>query len=596
MFSANQPFRILVYNGSGTLQGELTGVQSVDTTVSLDRVGRCTFTVIANQYSVRWIVSGASFDIYTEKEGYIGRFYLLDFDASYGFIRVNCEDELTALLRYTVGFRRDYNFDAVDTVIADLLSVAGWSGVIDSGIGNTSVTFEGESILAAVDVLRDRWGVHYRRSTIASSLDFGAFGDDSGVLFTNLSGQVPSMYSTNNNAYSFSENSFRRNEDASEIYNRIIATGGGQGEAEFTIENSVVGSYTVNTGTNLDGSNYFYIEDAASIALYGLRTKVVKFTGIRALSNNDTDIQRAKDAVKYAAETYLRRHKDPIVEISLSVVDLRANVRVGDLVTVVYRAVGDDSNIPYIDVNAQYYVMDISTQRDTKGGHTSSVELCSTDDRRTADTDVMVDVIRDVEVLKLHIQPYPFRYESTGQDYVGKDQITLANRDAVFKLEVDNTITKLTKVRLRFKTRPLIVNQLIASPATSPWSVVYNIIEGDQHPKGLNLLIDGVNVSSTYGGPWNERISGTPGFSWAIGEYDNNELNVNIDITDSILNSPYGIYADHDITFRVIADRNSWSYIVPGHGATSSFTGDATSGIVECNLRVQGIATGIVPT
>jgi len=457
------------------------------------------------------------------------------------------------------------------------------------------VTYEGESVFAAIDVMRDRWYQHFRLGTIANQLEFGAFGADNGFLLQGFEGVTTDLFQANENSAHIS--SIRETIDVSGVYNRIVATSGGQGsEAELTIGSTAVGDYPVLSGLNQDGTSYYYIQDNASIAAYGLRTKVVKFPNIRPISNNLVDIQRAKDATKYAAEAYLRQKKEPIYQYSIEVVGIRSNLRVGDQAHVIYRSLAGTNGIPYLSVDDMFYLMDIRYSRDSKGQRRTALTVCTTSQRRTSDQDVIVDVIRDISVLKLHLQPTAFWKESESQDFCGNDWLRLLKRDAKFSVEIDNSITKLTKVRIRFKSRPLAVQGLIGQPSLSPWESAYMIIEGDQHPKEVHLFIDNVDVSVKYGGPWNIRLSGTPGFGWTAGQYQNNALDVKLDITDDILNSPSGLYANHEVRFRAMADPNAFAYIIPGHGVGTSINGDATSGIIVCNIQIQGITQGIQPT
>lgn len=590
-------FLIYVLNSSNVRvgNGAITSATQLKDTRSLDKVGNLVFNIPASDPMVAYIQDGARFDVYDSVDGYLGRYYRkgdnLDSNAQGNdMLQVSAEDQITLLKRDFVGFRRQYTYTPVDEVILDLLEIVGFTATVDAGIGNTSVVYEGESVMIAVDEMRDRWGQHFRNESL-NRLEFGALGAVSDVLLTNLNGVIGALGEDLGAIISIKRS---RVEDA--VYNRIIPLGGGQGEAQTTIEGTDgFGDYETLTGTNQDGSNYYYIQDGASIAIYGLRTRIVQFPSINPISNNDTDIERARVAVKLAGEAYLARQVETKIQLNMTVVGLPAALNVGDRVKVQYKGYGEGATLPYIDVDDFFYVMDITRSRRSDGRRDADLVLCSVDERRTADTDIMVDVIHDLSSLRLHIQPHPFWSENTWTDFIGLDALTLAKRRAIFKLEIDDSITRVTKVRIRFKSRPLFVNQLIASPAVSPWSVVYNLIEGDQHPKDIKLYIDGIDVTSKYGGTWNPRLSGTPGTSWSIGQYANEELDVTLDITEDIVDSPYGLRADHIIMFESVADRNIWSYIIPGHGATSSFTGDATSGTIELNVRVQGVTQGIVP-
>lgn len=581
MASTDSPFRIVVLSAAGIALGESSNVSSLQNQVSLDKMGKCTITLPATEPIVALINPGVIIDCYDEIDGYIGRYYYSERNKSDSSnsanVTVTCFDNLVALTRQFVGFRRAYNFVAVDQVVANLLSLAGWTGIIDSGIGNTTVDYEGESVFAAVDVLRDRWYQHYRLGDIANQMEFGAFGEDSGLLLQNLQGQVQSLFEQNRNIAHVSN--INENVSADTLYNRIIPTSGGQGsEAEITIAGSLVGIYAIHAGVNQDGTFYYYIQDDASVALYGIRTKIVKFTGIHPLSNNTTDILRAIDATKYAAEAYLTQHKDPVATYSLDVIGLRANIKVGDLFHLDYRSVTNGSD-GYLDADEMLFLMDITYSRDSNGSRQATLSGCTTAQRRTSDVDVMTDVVRDISVLKLHIQPEAYWSENTWQEVISSGDGVAGGynvaRPAQFKVEIDNSVMKLTKVRLRFKTF-LLTGTTIGDATTG----VFAPTQAQHYPTAISLSIDGIDRTTFYGGPWNPE----PG---------NAQVDVTLDITNDIANAIGGMAQNHTIVFScaIPAATQEMSIYVANHSNPIKMT----LGAVQCNIRVQGITQGIVP-
>lgn len=582
MSSTDAPFRIVVYSAAGVPLGESSSVTSLSTNSSLDKIGSCTITIPATEPIVALITAGVYIDCFDEVDGYIGRYYYktrsIRDGSTGGMMQLTCDDNLTSLQRYFVGYRRKYSNENVDVVIADLLAVAGWTGVIDTGIGLTTVDYEGESVFAAIDVLRDRWYQHFRLGTEPNQFEFGSFGADSGVVLQNLEGQMQALFEANSNIAHVS--SISETISTETLYNRIIATGGGQGsEAELTIEDATFGTYPVLSGLNQDGSSYYYIQDDDSIAQYGVRTKVVKFPSIRPLANNVTDIQRAVEMVKVSAEAYLKQHKDPIVSYSLEVIGLREGVRVGDQVRLDYRSTAPSGNEQYLRVNDMFYLMDIRYNRSTGGQRSASLTICTTTQRRTSDTDVIVDVVRDISVLKLHVQPYPYWTENTWQEPIssgdGVPTSFYGERTANFKVEIDNSVTKLTKVRLRFKSFPLSTTSL-GDAATG---IFCTPISG-QYPSDISIFINGVDRTTFYGGKWNPA--------------GNVQVDQILDITEDIKNAVGGIYQDHSIVFKcsVPVANQELSVYPPGH----SFPAKVTNGWIQLNVRVQGVTQGIVPT
>lgn len=581
MSSTDTPFRIVIFNAAGTAIGETSAATRLQNTSSLDKIGSCTISIPAAEPAVQLITPGTYLDCYDEQDGYIGRFYFKSRDlqdgATNATMSLQCDDNLTALQRQFVGYRRKYSFVPVDQVVADLLAIAGWTGSIDTGIGNTTVEYEGESVWAAIDVMRDRWYQHFRVGVAANVLEFGDFGQDSGVLLQNLEGQMQALFEMNTSVAHVS--SIKENISTDTLYNRIIPTGGGQGsEAEITIQNAVGGMYAIHTGVNQNGTLYYYIQDDLSVATYGVRTKVVKFPSIKPIANNATDKQRAVEMTKIAAEAYLRQHKDPIYTYSVDVIGLRQAVKVGDLIRLAYRS-QQIRGISYLNVDDMMYLMDIRYNRDAGGSRQTSLTLCTSNQRRTSDTDVLVDVVRDISVLKLHVQPYPYWSENTFLDTIqgSSNPLDRTFKAAQFKLEIDNSVMKVTKVRVRFKSLPLYTTMYFnGSFATAIADAYYDVVNSTNYPYTVSMFINGVDVTSALGGPWG---------------LTNAAFDVTADITDYINNAVGGIYQDHLIEFRAT---NRTGDAAVGNPPTINQTN--SNGFIQCNIRVQGVTQGIVPT
>ncbi len=208
---------------------------------------------------------------------------------------------------------------------------------------------------------------------------------------------------------------------------------------------------------------------------------------------------------------------------------------------------------------------------------------------------VLLDVARTVDMMQVHIKPAPFWSENTYYDYI-QGNTTDPNKDAEFKLEIDDSMLKITKVRIRFKTRPLYTYTFPRLPPTTtdltsvppdnhahtiprtPNEQIFKIAVGDQHPSDVELHINGIDVSAAHGGPW------------AVAT--NVAIDIAADITDEIVDAIGGLYQDHTIVIKCgIRTGNintPLSILIP-------ITGDASHGEVEMNIRVQGIAQSIVP-
>lgn len=604
-------FRIDVLDAADTIigGGPLATVLSLSDTRSLDKVGAAMFTIPAADPRSALIGPGVKFDIYDAVDGYIGRFFfsaltLSDSPDGAAILTVECDDELIELARSaTVGFRRAYANVDVATVVTDLVAVvSGWSAEVDAGIGNTSVTYEGESPLRAVDILRDRWNQHYRLES-PRTLQFGAFGGASGVRLVQLKGQVqPDIAQHTELAFI---DSFRLNYADDEIINIVIPIGAGQGVSQLTIENATLGDYDIETGTNDDGSSYFYIQDDASVAAYGPRIRVAAFPNMRPITNSATNIVNAANALKLTAEVYLTRNKDPRREYSISVRGLRRNIEVGDLVRVVYTGKVDDYK--YVELDDDFYVMDITRTRDADGERSARLVISTIADRRTSDTDVILDMMYDVKALKVHV-PITLTYNAVGP-YTRRMSSSVP---AEFTARLGAEVLALNYAILRFRTSGLkssvtgggaggaevltttstghshvimggteadpavpgdFVNRIFRFltddddivyaeiPTTAPelftfitqsdgdhshgvtipshtHPLVYGLYEENINPDTISIEINGEDRTALLGGPW---------------ATDGEEIEVEVEITDLLANDPGGLRQYHRIVFTCAA-------------------------------------------
>lgn len=438
--------------------GPLNNVVTVQDTKRLDRIGTLFFELPAADPRTTHIQAGRQFDVYDRVDGYVGRFQYKSKTLSEGqagaMLRVSAYDQLKELTQETVDFHRVYANTAVETVVAALVALAsGWSSSIDAAIGNTSVTYEGESILKAVDVLRDRWGKHYRLAS-GPTLEFGAFGTASGVRLTNLKGQVqPDM---ENHTEIALVDSISIVDESDVVFNKIIALGAGQGVSQITLDDATLGAtvtwgdytFDVDTITNPDSTTLSYIYDAASVAAYGSRWQVATFSDIRPITNSDANRTNAGNALKWAACAYLEQHRSPLVSYDVSVRGLRQEIAVGDTVRLVYRGIVE--GYAYIDVDEDFYVTDIARTRHSDGERYATLTIASTAQRLKDVTGVMVDVLNSVAALKVHV-PITLAYSCTGP-YIRRMS---SAKTAEFTVRIGDEVTDLNYAKLRFRTFPL---------------------------------------------------------------------------------------------------------------------------------------------
>jgi hypothetical protein len=172
---------------------------------------------------------------------------------------------------------------------------------------------------------------------------------------------------------------------------------------------------------------------------------------------------------------------------------------------------------------------------------------------------------------------FPFFSENRWMDTCQNDSSESPEKKATFRLEFDDAVTEIIKVRIEWKSLPIFTNTF-----PSPWGgetnehVFYNVFD-DQYPSDLTMELNGVDVSSEYGGPWN-----TGG--------GNSQVTVEADITQKVLDA--GIYDVHTIEIRTAEPASPRAINFPSQ---SSHTALISHGWIEMRIHILGVAQAIVP-
>jgi len=616
-------------NGVKTGSGPVTAIQSASITEQLDGAGSFSLDLgtdervllqLVNEAEVRLMVQ--TFDDMPPEEW--GRGIIRDNDISDAeggtSVRVSGPDTLDTLTERTVGIGRSYDTERLDAIIADLVSIVpGWTESVDSTIAGDlqSSRFDGVNVLQALVRTVEEKGCHFRRGANPNTIEVGPFGDyalsPTGSRVRAI--KAPSVIGNElygNDAVLLIDK-ISQSQKSAAVVNWCIPIGAGTGSAALTLRDTTYAIYNADgtlyrAGTASKYPIYRRVNGSGIVEYYmdasgGARQRqaVVTFKAIGAIANSILAKQAAADMLVQATTAYLDRAKVPLVTYRFSAKNVQADIRPGHLLPVQYTGrldVLDETRtrsprITYMSVDTNMWVMKV-TRKIGDGQITHDFEVATIDRYVMDSTRIVVSLMEAMQVQDLSVQSVPFMSERSSKDFVGWDVLRIQQRPARFTFKIDSKVTDLIQVSIRFTSRPLSATTRVQDSSVTPFLVVYEAIEGDQHPKGIQLWINGVDRSSAFGGPWNNRLSGTPGVGWTAGQYENNALDVTCDITSYIL-AAASIYQDHVIEFYGNADRNAFTYKVPGQGSATNLLGDATSGEIECNFLVFGTARGIVP-
>ena len=496
-------------------------------------------------------------------------------------LSIDCADVLDALVRRTVRNGRQYVNQTISSIATNLMAlVPGWTASVESGIAANlhSARFTGTNVLKALLRLAEERGYHLRSGAAANTVELGAFGTDSGLTFTNLQGAGQGILG---NTDLVLIESLDVAESSRTVGNWISGYGAGEGEAALTLNRSTrTTPYTINTVTD-DGRTLYYLQDAASIAAFGQKEKVVVFKNIAPVTNTATAKTAAANALYDAMVAWLQRNKDTITSYRVRGVKIDRTIRPGDKIRLWFQGMvqRDGVDYTYLDVNDLFWVLEVSETADANG---VAVDLViSTVDQMQADAaEVVVGAIEDIQVQSVSIKTFPFFSENTWVEPCAAGTLEPLN-DAIFKLEIDESVTEITRVKIRFKSIPfytLAFPYTLWQAAGGSFPYVFDMARSTHHPKGLRLWINGVDYSSSFGGPWNNSAGA------------NTALNVECDITDIIL-SQANLYQDHEIRFEATIT-GSGTNVVPGYVA-GLLNGRTSSGLIQLNIRMLGVCQAI---
>lgn len=578
--TADSGFRIVINDSAHAAQAELVAIQTLTISQKLDQAGELSFTCPAGDPAAVLIGADSLFDVYDEQDGFLGTFVFKTSQVSdnqgVGTLTVSAFDTLILLTYNTVAFHRVYTGVSVATILADLEAIAtGWTFTAPD-LSSTSITFDGENVLAALIALAKQAGQHVRLLTGGYAAEIGLFGADSGVTALQLVGNLttPPL----NPALAMVD-TLSKSTDGQQIINTIIALGGGQGEAQTTMQGATAGTYPLLTAANADASLYYYIQDPTSVALYGVRTRIMVFQTTRPTANTAAAKVDAANVLKVWAESQLLKYKNPLTHYDVGLRSLPMSVQLGDTVRLMVNQARD--GVSYLSVDEQVYILSITRTRAASGDRRTQVTLSNVTTYPPSDSRMMVQAVETQQAASLHPQPGVVAYTATWLDYAQED-VGFGVKNAEFKVPINDMFTTITRVELHFKTKTswsFFQTDTVTPAAGAPFHAFWYMLRDNQFPSDITLSIDGVDQTSALGGPWN--IGGGTG-----------AIDVTVDVTDIILNAVGGLYGDHDVVFSV--GTLTGPVDMPGYAATSNQPG-ASRGYFELSLLVLGVAQAIKP-
>ena len=479
-------FRIDVYTASGTAptgSGPITDVLGVSISERLNQVGEIQITLPASEAAQRGLSRGMRYRIYHASLGYLGEFKHIEstIDASAETITIRAYDSLIGLAERVAGFRRNYSNQAFNALASDLFGTIGWTVSYEGGATLTdAITYsvEGENYLRMADYLRKYVRGWFRRQG-DTEIQFGEFSTTTPTLTFVAAPSITSEIPANQALIT----QITRTRAGGEVSNRIYPVGAGIGETKLDLRYSNrTTPYTVQSTSIVSGAaTAYYIEDSTSITSYGLVERVVAWNEIRPITNSAADLQNAGNALYDIASAYLLKYRNESDAYTLTAVDVPATLRVGDLVRVQYNGVAELENgrVGWLNVASNFFVTEITRSFDDRGEAQTTFSIAANGEAVIGDTEVLYDILADVQTLKLRTQPTQ-TYLSRSYDTVMMQKN--ANTSAVFRFTIGSEVLAINELYAEMTVRPIAQPSISASASVTATNAANGV-----HISGLSV-------------------------------------------------------------------------------------------------------------
>jgi hypothetical protein len=204
---------------------------------------------------------------------------------------------------------------SLSSVVDALLAGTGWTrGSVPTA--TVTVTVTGASRWQALADIADRLGCELREDPLQRRLDIVPRATFTPSGWAAITG--PALDRAGDDPPVLPILELTASWDASELVTRVIPYAEPEGGRQARIENTTRTSpYTVQSATAEDGSTYYYLQDAAAAAVWGVRPQVVTWKGIAPQDDTTAEAQRAANELYDAAVAWLQARREPRIQLDV---------------------------------------------------------------------------------------------------------------------------------------------------------------------------------------------------------------------------------------------------------------------------------------
>lgn len=383
-----------IFDANGTSYGR---VHCINLTVRrhLDRLGDIRFQVPAtNPQATRHLQVGRWVELYSAGR-WVTRGVLLSQQVNAHDHTLTCYGaDMGELLRRVNTLRgRVFHATPIGAVVRDLVGlVGGWAASVDSALDDqtTSIRFDGVSVLAALDTLRERHGLHFRIGPDDNRVVFGALGEASEVQLIGLAGGGKPLRRT-----LLPIDGLRVSHDGHDILNWVEPIGG-TGDGALTLKKATrTGPYPIQQTLGPNGRACYYLTDTDSVARYGQVQAILNAPSLLPIEASTQGVVNAANALYDWAAATLHRRRAPQTVYEVSAVKPSVPILAGQQVRLTYQGVARQGGqaARYVEIDDLLWVLSV-TERYGLTGQGVDLELSTVDSRPPAPSELVAGVIQ----------------------------------------------------------------------------------------------------------------------------------------------------------------------------------------------------------
>jgi hypothetical protein len=461
--------RIDVYDPAGNKlnAGPITSVLGASYRMELDRIGSFAFRMPAGDEKAELVAQGNEVRIFREGEGLVFR-GLVDraewvVDAEGGLVLSVSGSSIARRLAWeNTLLGRSFEGATLAAAVTTLLAGSGWSaGSLDAPATTLLARFDGLSTWAALTKVAEVFGLHLREDPWDAEVDAGGFGAASGIVLQNVEAVSPALRENRRLAPIAGLTVL---EESADVWNRVIPLGAGEGVNKLDLRHATRSSpYAVQSAVGPDGRTYWYLEDAASVAAYGRRTRVLNVKDALPLANSPAGFTAAANALYDVAASWLRRRKDPLVAYEVEAVGLRhldpdglPLFQVGDRLRLIFRGLArrsDGSTAVWKSVDASLWLMGFQRTFKDDGSDAWSLTVATVDRHEEDERARLAEVFEGMHALQVALRPYTYR-EIHGPERRSVDP----THSVTFVVDYDANVAYLHQALLSVAVKPVRTN------------------------------------------------------------------------------------------------------------------------------------------